>query len=387
MEFGAKQKGGTLTPPFRPPQGMDLSKFLFTEKCTRHYPMNPESLSSTLSENLTISPNSDRFYRLTHAEVIDFRESRMKPAEIATYCYIKTVDPFGQGCRILPKQIGKDLNYHPRTISRAIKALNQAGKLALAFVEAHVKLVATAVETIPEIVSKLGSGGLEAPTPASTPEPQSVRAASPLGNPIPTPTAPTKGLTAIADIVPQPPVNVEESKEIPTNQPSTFPEDKTPQWMAQIERQLELLGIQLSDVLHALKKYPIKAIEDALAHTKKQTWATAKAGVFVNFLKKWQPTSNQNPSTAPSKVPSPKSESQPVTALMKRHPEVAQTLSLEQNPIDEATLDYLLGLEAAGAIHGTTYSTIHNYFGVFITKRDYPHAIPWWEAIKLISIL
>jgi hypothetical protein len=342
--------------------------------------MNPESLSSTLSENLAVSPYSDRFYRLTHAEVIDFRESRMKPAEIATYCYIKTVDPFGQGCRILPKQIGKDLNYHPRTISRAIKALTQAGKLALAFVEAHVKLVATAVETIPEIVSKLGSGGLEAPTPASTPEPQSVRAASPLGNPIPTPTAPTKGLTAIADIVPQPPVNVEESKEIPTNQPSTFPEDKTPQWMAQIERQLELLGIQLSDVLHALKKYPVIAIEAALVYTKKQTWATAKAGVFVNFLKKWQPTSNQNP----SKPVSPKPEPQPVTALIKRNPEVAHTLSLEQNPIDEATLDYLLALETAGKIYRTHYSTIHNYFGVFITKRDYPHAIPWWEAVEII---
>jgi hypothetical protein len=334
--------------------------------------MNPESLSSTLSENLTVSPYSDRFYRLTHAEVIDFRESRMKPAEIATYCYIKTVDPFGQGCRILPKQIGKDLNYHPRTISRAIKALTQAGKLALAFVEAHVKLVATAVETIPEIVSKLGSGGLEAPEPELGLEPQPETQ--------PTPTAPTKGLTAIADICPQPPANHASVEEMPTNQPSAFTQDKTPQWMAQIERQLELLGIQLSDVLHALKKYPVNAIEAALAYTKKQTWATAKAGVFVNFLKKWQPTSNHNPSTAPSPKPEPK----PVTALMKRHPNEANTFSLEQNPIDEATLDYLLALETAGKIYRTHYSTIHNYFGVFITKRDYPHAIPWWEAVEII---
>ena len=152
---------------------------------------------------------------------------------------------------------------------------------------------------------------------------------------------------------------------------------KTPQWYERIEVRLNAIDIQLKDVLHALKKYPVRAIEDALAHTQKQTWSNAKAGVFVNFLKKWQPNNTVVKSTL-----------QPVTtALMQRFPESAGVLSQEQNPIDEATLDYLGRLKASGAIYDTHYSTIHNFFGVFITVKDYPHPIPWWEAMTQLERL
>jgi hypothetical protein len=141
------------------------------------------------------------------------------------------------------------------------------------------------------------------------------------------------------------------------------------------------MNIKLADVLHALKKYPVQAIEDALVHTHKQKWSNAKAGVFVNFLKKWTPYPRTVKST-------PRSTPEPVTtALMNRFPESAGVLAHEQNPIDEATLDYLEGLKASGAIYDTHYSTIHNFFGVFITVKDYPHPIPWWDALAQLPQL
>jgi hypothetical protein len=52
------------------------------------------------------------------------------------------------------------------------------------------------------------------------------------------------------------------------------------------------MDIKLADVLHALRKYSVQAIEDAIAYTQKQTWSKAKGGVFVNYLKKWTPTTS-----------------------------------------------------------------------------------------------
>ncbi|WP_309735775.1 hypothetical protein [Chamaesiphon sp. OTE_75_metabat_556] len=109
---------------------------------------------------------SDRFYRLTTTEVIHFRECKYSPSVVTVYCYIKTLDPFGQGLQIVPKQAAKQLKYHHRTVSRAIDTLTKAGELALAIVEAHVKLVAQSVESVTTIVSKLGLGNN--PTPEAT---------------------------------------------------------------------------------------------------------------------------------------------------------------------------------------------------------------------------
>jgi hypothetical protein len=83
-----------------------------------------------------------------------------------------------------------------------------------------------------------------------------------------------------------------------------------------------------------------------------------------------------------------KSAPEPVkTALIQRFPDIATTLAKEQNPIDEATLDYLERLRVDGLIHGTHYNTIDNYFGVFITQQDYPHPIPWWDALTRLQQL
>ncbi len=166
-------------------------------------------------------------------------------------------------------------------------------------------------------------------------------------------------------------------------QPQTNPEtaSKTPQWYDRIEFRLNAIDIKLADVLHALKKYPVRAIEDAITYTQKQTWSKAKAGVFVNYLKKWTPMTN----TAKAES---KAAPEPVkTALMKRFPDIAATLSQEQNPIDEATLDYLQRLKVAGGIYDMLYSSIHNFFGVFITIKDYPHPIPWWDAVPQLRKL
>jgi hypothetical protein len=156
---------------------------------------------------------------------------------------------------------------------------------------------------------------------------------------------------------------------------------KTPQWYACIESRLNALDIQLKDVGHALKKYPVRAIEAGIAYTQKQTWSNAKAGVLVNYLKKWTP----NTTTVHSPT---KSTAQPlVTVLMQRFPDIAGTLAKEQNPIDEATLDYLERLRVEGLIYNTHYNTIDNYFGVFITQQDYPHPIPWWDALTQLQQL
>jgi hypothetical protein len=72
---------------------------------------------------------------------------------------------------------------------------------------------------------------------------------------------------------------------------------------------------------------------------------------------------------------------------MERFPEIATTLAHEQNPIDEATLDYLQGLKVAGGIYDMQYSSIHNFFGVFISIKDYPHPIPWWDAVPQLQQL
>jgi hypothetical protein len=349
--------------------------------------MEPTVLSSPTGENFAIPNESDTYYRLTVAHLSQFREQKFKPSEVMVYCYIKATDPFGQGFRFLPKQIAKILKYNHRTVTRAFKALTEAGALALAFVEAHVRVVDTAVETIPEIVAKLGTKDIPTPEEPNlvtsieslAPEPPSI---DPAIESIPTPPAPEqplsppkgKGFTSVANVI--------QNLNIP-HPTASSPDDaaKTSQWYDRVEVRLNELDIQLKDVLHALKKYPVKAIEDALAHTQKQKWSNAKAGVFVNYLKKWTP----NPTTAkntsyPAPVPV-------VTALMKRFPESAGVLASEQNPIDEATLDYLGRLKANGAIYDTHYSTIHNFFGVFITVKDYPHPIPWWEAIERLQKL
>jgi DNA-binding MarR family transcriptional regulator len=108
---------------------------------------------------------------LTEAEVIHFRDAKYAPSVVMIYCYIKTHDPFGNGLRILPKQIAKRLKYHPRNVSRAINALVKAGELGLAIVEAHVKLVAKSVESISEIVSNLGLGNPPTPPAPAPPVP------------------------------------------------------------------------------------------------------------------------------------------------------------------------------------------------------------------------
>jgi hypothetical protein len=167
----------------------------------------------------------------------------------------------------------------------------------------------------------------------------------------------------------------------PESQADTDSTIKTPQWFDRVEFRLNAMDIKLADVLHALKKYPVQAIEDAIAYTQKQNWSKAKAGVFVNYLKKWTPMAG----TVKGKS---KSVSEPVkTVLMQRFPDIANTLAQEQNPIDEATLDYLQRLKVAGGIYDMQYSSIHNFFGVFITVKDYPHLIPWWDAVQQLQML
>jgi hypothetical protein len=50
-------------------------------------------------------------------------------------------------------------------------------------------------------------------------------------------------------------------------------------------------------------------------------------------------------------------------------------------------LDYLQRLKVAGGIYDMQYSSIHNFFGVFITVKDYPHLIPWWDAVPQLQRL
>jgi hypothetical protein len=355
-------------------------------------------LPSPQGESFANPTFSDRFYRLTTAEIIHFRECKYKPSVVTVYCYIKTLDPFGQGLQIVPKQAAKQLNYHHRTVSRAIRALVEAGELALAIVEAHVKLVAQSVETVTTIVSKLGLGNNPTPEPSTVPAvatvtisepPQSDREpAAPLPftpSPLSSPSSPLEnrrsvksGASSIGNVI----ANMGFPEPF-TPEPQTDPEStsKTPQWYDRIEFRLNALDIKLADVLHALKKYPVQAIEDGIAYTQKQNWSKAKAGVFVNYLKKWTPMTN----TVKGKS---KVVSEPVkTALMERFPDIATTLAQEQNPIDEATLDYLQGLKVAGGIYDMQYSSIHNFFGVFITVKDYPHLIPWWDAVPQLQQL
>jgi hypothetical protein len=368
--------------------------------------MDSTILSSPTGENFDVTVDSDRFYRLTEAEVIHFRECKYSLSVVTVYCYIKTLDPFGNGLQIIPKQAAKKLNYHHRTVSRAIKALVKAGEIGLAIVEAHVKIVAQSVESVTEIVSKLGLGNTPTPDPIEPPISMPVveTVIAPISTP---PTAPKpqpsqfptgdaarttrttsnskSGCSSVGSVI----ANMgfgEPSSPFPFPPKSPIDLDstsKTPQWYDRIERRLNALDIQLKDVGHALKKYPVRAIEDGIAYTQKQTWSKAKAGVFVNYLKKWTPMT--------STVQSPtKSTSQPqpvITALMQRFPDTAGTLAKEQNPIDEATLDYLERLRVDGLIYNTHYNTIDNYFGVFITQQDYPHPIPWWDALTRLQQL
>ena len=119
--------------------------------------METPSLPFPTEETLNISPNSNLFYKLTFAEVIRFRELKFRPAETYLYCYIKTADPFGHGFRFLPKQIAKALHYNYRTITRAFKTLMAAGEVSFAFIEAHVRVVSIAVESVAQVISKLGT--------------------------------------------------------------------------------------------------------------------------------------------------------------------------------------------------------------------------------------
>lgn len=150
--------------------------------------METAILPSPTGENFANTPDSDRFYRLTTAEFVHFCEAKYAPSVVKVYYYIKTIDPFGNGFPIIPKQIAKVLKYDHRTVSRAIKKLTDAGELALAIIEAHVKLVAKSVESVAEIVSKLGQSGI--PTPVQPEPPISIPVVETVLTPIPTPAAP-----------------------------------------------------------------------------------------------------------------------------------------------------------------------------------------------------
>jgi hypothetical protein len=384
--------------------------------------METPILSSPTAENFVNSTKPERFYRLYLTDFIDFCGKKYAPAVMKIYYFIKTNDPFGNGLQLSITETARILKYHKRTVSRAIKTLINAGELAVALVEAHVKIVATAVESKTEIVSKLGLVNIPAPSapespipvetvevptpsapivvetvsaPISAPEPSiSVPVVETVVEPLPTPPAATQpqqsesnpttpkqstGISSIGDIISKLGFAQPTAPEPPTT--DTDSGFKNPQWYAKIESRLNVLDIKLADVHHALKKYPIAAIEDGIAHTQKQTWAKSKAGVFVSYLKKWTPTSNPirtSPLSKPEQV---------VTALMNRFPDIAHTLSKEENPIDEASLDYLERLKVAELIYNVQFSSVHNFFGVFITIKDYPHAIPWWDAVPQLQQL
>jgi hypothetical protein len=356
--------------------------------------------------------NSDRFYRLTTAEVIHFRQAKYSPSVVTVYCYIKTKDPFGNGLEVVPAEAGEELNYNPRTVSRAVKALVKAGEIGAEIVKAHVKLVTKSVESVVEIVTNFGLVNQPTPEPVTIPvvetievpqstrlddqrpassnqepiaaplpftpaplssQPPSVGEASPLGNHRST----KSGASSIGNVI----ANMSFPQPTATNVSDTDSAIKTPQWYDRVEFRLNAMNIKLADVLHALKKYSVQAIEDAISYTQKQNWSDAKAGVFVNYLKKWTPTTNAVKSKSKSAPEAVK------TALMERFPDIATTLAKERNPIDEATLDYLQRLKVAGEIYDMQFSSIHNFFGVFITVKDYPHLIPWWEAVPQLQQL
>jgi hypothetical protein len=380
--------------------------------------MKTPILSSPAEENFADFYKSERFYRLYLNDFIDFCQKKYAPAVMKIYYFIKVNDPFSNGLSLNITEVARVLKYHKRTVSRAIKTLIKSGELAVAVIEAHVKIVATAVQSKTEIVSKLGLVDIPAPespvvepietptpepsipvrvvtapiTPPVAPEPPiAVEIVEIVEIPIPTPPvapepqqtqrtpAPPTGISTVGDIISKLGFAQPTATEAPTTDTdSTF---KTPEWYAKIESRLNVLDIKLADVHHALKKYSIQAIEDGIKYTQKQTWSKAKAGVFVNYLKKWTPTSNPI-RTAPKSKPE-----RVVTALMKRFPDIANTLSKEENPIDEATLDYLERLKVAELIHNVHYSSIHNFFGVFITSKDYPHPIPWWDAVPQLQQL
>jgi hypothetical protein len=395
---------------------VDLAQFK-TKNIYHHSLMESYILPTPQGVNFADFANSDRFYRLTTAEVIHFRQAKYSPSVVTVYCYIKTKDPFGNGLEVVPAEAGEELNYNPRTVSRAVKALIKAGEIGAEIVKAHVRLVAKSVESVVEIVTNLGLANQPTPEPATIPivetikVPQSTQlddqrpassnqepvAAAPLPftpAPLPSPSSQSpsvgeaspmenrrsnkSGTSSIGNVIanmgfPQP-----STTETPPNPDSTI---KTPQWYDRVEFKLNAMDIKLADVLHALKKYSVQAIEDAIAYTQKQNWSKAKAGVFVNYLKKWTPIANKAKSKSKSAPESVK------TALMEKFPDIATTLAQEQNPINEATFDYLQRLKVAGGIYDMQYSSIHNFFGVFITVKDYPHLIPWWDAVPQLQQL
>ena len=427
--------------------------------------MKTPILSSPTEETLSISPNSKLFHKLTLAEVIRFRDLKFKPAETYLYCYIKTADPFGHGFRFLPKQIGKDLNYHPQTVTRAMNTLKAAGELSLAFIEAHVKVVSVAVESVAQVISKLGTvsppcteegdnSNISTPEvsistpvvletiiePVVTPtvlepiieavftpvvletiiEPILASVLETIIEPIPTPTVlepiiepvltPTVE-TILTSVVPEPIIELSEPLS-PTpkppssnrgqgfssvasvlehlNIPNTPVKDphsaiKTPQWYALVESELTQLSIKLADVLHALKKYPVEAIEAALAYTHRQKWAKAKAGVFVKFLKRWTPDVVVEESVG---KPTVKSTTPPRDSILQREfPQTAHGLAAENNPIDEDSYYYLNRLFQAELIYRLHYNTVDNFYGVAISIKDYPYLTPWWDAIPILKVL
>ena len=160
---------------------------------------------------------------------------------------------------------------------------------------------------------------------------------------------------------------------------------KTPQWYALVESELTQLSIKLADVLHALKKYPVEAIEAALAYTHRQKWAKAKAGVFVKFLKCWTPDVVVEESVGKPVV---KSTTPPRDSILQREfPQTAHGLAAENHPIDEDSYYYLNRLLEEKLIYRLHYNTIDDFYGVMITIKEYPYATPWWDAIPILKVL
>lgn len=96
--------------------------------------MNPQH-SAPPAETQT----TELYYPLTCSEWLD-AVRRLRPAERDVLYYLRTVDPFGKGMDIGVRETAALLGHNPSTVSRALKALDQAGFIDLELINVQVRI-------------------------------------------------------------------------------------------------------------------------------------------------------------------------------------------------------------------------------------------------------
>lgn len=103
----------------------------------------------------------EKFYKFTHQDYL--ATLQLKPAEKDLLFYIRTIDPFNDGCEFKISEVAEVIGRNKGTISRALRELGKRGFI-------NMEIVSVRVKVTPAIADELPPNGSPEKPPEEPPE-------------------------------------------------------------------------------------------------------------------------------------------------------------------------------------------------------------------------